>query len=311
MFLFDMNKESQIITISLIVVAIGTIFYFMSASSRKHSKHDPVDISKSLRNQEKDSLNAQPVHPDKVLSPSQFRKFKVLKVTRLSPNTKLIRFELPPGKNLGLHIGRHITLRAEIDGLKVMRSYTPTSRIDQTGYFDLVIKSYEFGKMSSYLCNLHSGSEVEIRGPVGKFHYKINSYKKIGLIAGGTGITPCLQLLSSILLCPDFQDDTTQFVLFYQNRTEDDILLLDTLQAFEKQFPGRLQIFYFLSNSTTEEFGSKLNEKSGYINRSLIHEYMGPEECQLICLCGPSGFNECMNNHLVHEGHHEGSIFIW
>lgn len=56
------------------------------------------------------------------------------------------------------------------------------------------MKSYEFGKMSSYLHALKVGSEVEVRGPVGRFKYEKNSFKKIGLIAGGTGPHSLLKL---------------------------------------------------------------------------------------------------------------------
>jgi cytochrome-b5 reductase len=58
---------------------------------------------------------------EKVLSASVFKKFQVLKVINTSHNTKLIRFEIPHGKGLGLPIGRHVSVRAEVDGKLVMR----------------------------------------------------------------------------------------------------------------------------------------------------------------------------------------------
>lgn len=45
-----------------------------------------------------------------------------------------------------ISIGRHISVRAEVDGKKVMRPYTPTSRPDQKGYFDILVKCYDLGK---------------------------------------------------------------------------------------------------------------------------------------------------------------------
>ena len=48
-------------------------------------------------------------------------------------------------------------------------------------------KSYEFGKLSTYLHSLKVGQGVEVRGPVGRFKYEKNSFRRIGLIAGGTG----------------------------------------------------------------------------------------------------------------------------
>jgi hypothetical protein len=51
------------------------------------------------------------------------------------------RFALPhPSDVLGLPIGQHISVSAEINGKDVMRSYTPTSSDDDLGHFDLLIK---------------------------------------------------------------------------------------------------------------------------------------------------------------------------
>jgi cytochrome-b5 reductase len=53
------------------------------------------------------------------------------------------RFGLPhPEDSLGLPIGQHISLSAEIEGKDVMRSYTPTTLDDTKGHFDLLIKVY-------------------------------------------------------------------------------------------------------------------------------------------------------------------------
>ena len=70
---------------------------------------------------------------DKVLNPAVFRKFQLLQVTKISHNTKLLRFEIPGGRSLGLTIGRHVSVRADVRGKPVMRAYTPTSRPDVTG----------------------------------------------------------------------------------------------------------------------------------------------------------------------------------
>lgn len=51
------------------------------------------------------------------------------------------RFALPsPEATLGLPIGQHISVQAEIGGKQIMRSYTPTSSDDDKGHFDLLIK---------------------------------------------------------------------------------------------------------------------------------------------------------------------------
>lgn len=293
------------------------------------------DVSEGLRKEELRSSSsynslANLDNDDRVLSAAAFREFKVLKVTKVSHNTKLIRFEIPHGKSLGLSIGRHITVRAHVGGEeahnRVMRAYTPTSRPDQQGYFDLLIKSYEFGKLSPHLHSLRPGNSVEVRGPVGRFRYTPNKYvspQSMGLVAGGTGLTPCLQVIRCVLEGNGGgkqAEDRTCFTLLFQNRTEEDILLREELDGLEKRFPGRLRVIYFLSNPATKEFGASTaatsaqikrngagdgygREVRGYINAEVVQAVLRPERCPFVCVCGPSGFNACIKQLLVGVGH--------
>lgn len=339
--------------LTLIVATVLGVVVFLAASRSKSTtdKHDAphtltksksmCDVSVGLRNEELRSSAsctslAAAAQDERVLSAAAFREFKVLKVTKVSHNTKLIRFEIPHGKSLGLSIGRHITVRARInnhDGeagsadtsTKVMRAYTPTSRPDQQGYFDLLVKSYEYGKLSPYLHCLRPGSAVEVRGPVGRFKYSPNRYtapQSMGLIAGGTGLTPCLQVIRCVLEGQGDKssavEDKTCFTLLFQNRTEEDILLREELDALVAKFPKRLRVIYFLSNPTGSEFGASQakggarsnttsdgygTEVRGYINEQVVQSILRPERCPYVCVCGPSGFNACVKKLLEGVGH--------
>jgi len=271
------------------------------------------DVSTGLKREVSlSSSNTLSEMDDRVLNPAVFKTFKILKITKASHNTKLIRFEIPHGKSLGLPIGRHISIKAEVDGNSVIRAYTPTSRPDQTGFFDLVVKNYDLGKLSPHLHSLRVGASVSIRGPVGRFKYEKNAYRKIGLVAGGSGLTPCLQLIRCLLQAPDMADDRTSLVLLFQNRTEDDILLREELDALQSSHVGRLQVLYFLSNAQSTDFGVHHSERRGYINQEAVHALLHPEHCQLVCLCGPSGFNSSVKRLLVDAGHDEQqSIYVW
>ena len=79
---------------------------------------------------------------------NHFSKYRNVRAHQSSPidvslneNAFSYRFALPhPQDVLGLPIGQHISVQAEIDGKEIMRSYTPTSSDDDLGYFDLLIK---------------------------------------------------------------------------------------------------------------------------------------------------------------------------
>eukprot|EP00971_Amphidinium_carterae_P257944 5120222-Amphidinium_carterae.1 len=127
---------------------------------------------------------------------------------------------------LGLPTGMHMFLRAKIDGQVVMRPYTPMTDDETLGHVDLLIKVYfknvhpkfpDGGKMSQHLESMNVGDTIEVRGPLGEVEYKgtgnflihnkPRSFKQVSLIAGGTGLTPCYQLVNAVLRNPD---DRTQ-----------------------------------------------------------------------------------------------------
>lgn len=150
-----------------------------------------------------------------------------------------------------------------------------------------------------------------MRGPVGRFKYAPNIYKTIGLLAGGTGLTPCLQVIRSVLEGPGAAQDHTNFVLFFQNRKEEDILLHAELVQLVKTYPERLSLVFYLSNPSSKKWGSQVDEKRGYISAEDVAQQMSPSSCQLVCICGPSGFNDAMKKLAEEAGHNESSIYIW
>ena len=95
------------------------------------------------------------------------------------------------------------------------------------------MKKYPDGALSNYLFGLDIGDKFRIKGPFPKVGYRPNMAKRIGMVAGGTGITPMLQILEKAL--PD-RDDQTEFSLIYCNQTPEDILLRDRLDDLAERY---------------------------------------------------------------------------
>lgn len=78
----------------------------------------------------------------------------------------------------------------------VIRPYTPLYD-DQKGQFDLLVKKYETGQLSKHFHELEIGDVIDVKGPIKKIEIKENFKKSIGMIAGGTGLTPmvCFSLM--------------------------------------------------------------------------------------------------------------------
>jgi cytochrome-b5 reductase len=135
------------------------------------------------------------------LRPQEYQKLPLVQKDKLSSNTFRFVFKLPkPDTILGLPIDQHISIRTEIDGKAVSRSYTPVSNNSDPGELQLVIKIYPDGKLTGkYLQNLQIGDQVEVRGPKGAMRYRKGMLKEIGMISGGTGITPMYQVCGFVL----------------------------------------------------------------------------------------------------------------
>lgn len=298
--------DSKPLVISIIIIIASIlIFYFY----KNRTEYEDISVGLSIEQ----SLSQESPSADfRVLNPATFKTFKLIKSTKASHNTKLLRFEIPPSKSIGLPIGRHISAMIHVDGHKIIRPYTPVSRPDEIGYFELLVKSYAFGKMSTHLCSLKIGDTLEVRGPVGRFKYAPNMYHHIGLICGGSGLTPCLQVIRCIFEGTDAGIENTKITLLYQNRTESDILLKDSLEELRQKHSERLSILYFLSDPSKDWGLSLGNERRGYIDTKVITDVLHLNGCDFVGVCGPSGFNEKMIEQLVDVGFEkEKNIYVW
>ncbi|MCJ1276499.1 NADH-cytochrome b5 reductase [Puttea exsequens] len=138
-----------------------------------------------------------------------------------------------------------------VDGAtkQIVRSYTPISSDENPGHFDLLIKSYPTGNISRHMDTLNVGDSMKVRGPKGAMVYTPGLVKRFGMIAGGTGITPMLQIIRAIIRGRPRNGgkDTTEVDLIFANVNFEDILLKEDLDALAKEDEG-FRVFYVLNN---------------------------------------------------------------
>ncbi|XP_055138539.1 NADH-cytochrome b5 reductase 2 isoform X2 [Symphalangus syndactylus] len=187
------------------------------------------------------SMNSRRRKPITLQDPEAKYPLPLIEKEKISHNTRRFRFGLPsPDHVLGLPVGNYVQLLAKIDNELVVRAYTPVSSDDDRGFVDLIIKIYfknvhpqypEGGKMTQYLENMKIGDTIFFRGPKGRLFYhgpgnlgirpdqtsepKNKLADHLGMIAGGTGITPMLQLIRHITKHPS---DRTRMSLIFANQ---------------------------------------------------------------------------------------------
>ncbi|KAL6711670.1 NADH-cytochrome b5 reductase [Coniothyrium glycines] len=222
---------------------------------------------------------------DKVLHPKDFREFELEDKTVISHNTAIYRYKLPkPTDSLGLPIGQHISLAADIGPPgkeQVVRSYTPISSDEDKGHVDLIIKSYPTGNISRYVAEMEIGQKIKIRGPKGAMVYTPNLVRHFGMIAGGTGITPMLQIAKAIER-GRASGDNTEVDLIFANVNPEDILLKDELDALAAKDP-KFRVHYVLNNPPEKWSGG-----TGFVTADMIKKWLpAPASDVKILLCGP------------------------
>ncbi len=233
-----------------------------------------------------------------------YAKYPLVAKTSVSHNTILLRFGLPsPDASLGLDLGRHLSVRATIDGRETRRPYTPVSASDAAGYFELLVKVYPapHGLMSRHLDGLATGDTMEVRGPLGKFIYNKGSYSRINMVCGGTGITPMWQVLRAIL---DDPTDDTHISLIFANVTEADILLREELEGLERAHQ-QFEVYYVLNEPPAGWKGGV-----GFVTKQILAERFGePRDGALTLMCGPPPMNKAMKGHLATLGFKDEHVF--
>lgn len=215
------------------------------------------------------------------------KKYQKKRKLTIPPFCNSYRFKLPtPDSVLGLPIGQHISIGAAIeqpDGStkEIVRSYTPISGDHQPGYFDLLIKSYPTGNISKHMASLQVGQTIRVKGPKGAFVYTPNMVRHFGMVAGGTGITPMLQVIRAIVR-GRAAGDRTEVDLIFANVTAQDILLKEDLDALVAQDKG-IRVHYVLDRPPEGWTGGV-----GFVTQEMVEKLLPkPASDVKILLCGP------------------------
>ena len=248
------------------------------------------------------------------------------KKIKITDDTYIFKFSFPdPEATFGMPIGNHVRFKATVNGETITRKYTPISDVLQKSTVDFVIKIYRAnvhpkfpagGAMTQHLESLKVGDKLFMQGPLGKLQYKGWGYfdilrqdfkhqkKQIGYIAGGTGITPCYNVLQSALR----HSDKTQHKMIFGNRTVDDILLKDELNLLQQNHPDDFSLH--LTVDIKPDAKANWTQGVGFVTKEMIKEHLpAPSNDTIILYCGPPIFTDLMEKHMEEMGYTADMMF--
>lgn len=210
---------------------------------------------------------------------SQFQQIKVIEVKKETADTVSVAFEAP--NSFEYLSGQYITIKKEIDGEDIRRSYSLCSAPFEND-FRVAVKEIANGKMSSFLNNdLKPGDVLDVMPPMGNFIINAEDNKHYIAFAAGSGITPVISMIKSVL-----KNTNSRFTLYYANKTDSSTIFKEELNQLQTIYPDNFTLNYVY---TQQESPNKLFE--GRITRAKFEEFVRQDmeilKADGFYMCGP------------------------
>lgn len=235
------------------------------------------------------------------LDMAEFHNLKIADIYKETEDTSVVTFEVPSelDPQFKFRQGQHLTLKADINGEDVRRSYSLcSSPLDKK--WQVAVKLIPGGKFSTYINEeLKIGDEVEVMAPSGTFGVDVNpgEAKNYLFFAAGSGITPVLSMVKAHLA----QEPNATCKLFYVNKTAKSIIFKEELEQLRNTYFGRFEIFYFLTKERRdiELFNGRFDDEKMKI---LTKTFIDIPDTSEVFLCGPEKMVNYVSEYLINEG---------
>ena len=179
--------------------------------------------------------------------------------------------------------GQYLTFSKDFDGTEVRRNYSICAGLDD-GELKVGIKRVDGGAFSTYAnTELKVGDVLYAMPPQGKFYTEIEPDRAKDYIgfAGGSGITPILSILKTVLK----REPKSTFTLVYANRAVNTIMFREELEDLKNRYMGRLTIIHML------ESGQDIDLFTGRVDAEkcalLFKLWIDPSTLNTAFICGP------------------------
>ena len=218
----------------------------------------------------------------------RYFELTVREIIQETKDTITIVFDNPPAGKLSYKSGQFLTLIVPIEGREVRRAYSLCSSPFVDEYPSVTVKRVENGLMSNWLPdNLRAGDKIKVMEAMGQFilDYATGNRRHVVMFAGGSGITPMLSLIKSLLS----REPESIVSLIYCNRDIDSVIFQGELDLWEKHYEGRLHVIHILDTAPMNWQGY-----SGLLNPEMLKKLFEriPDwgtSATTFLMCGPEG----------------------
>ncbi|EKT3956909.1 ferredoxin--NADP reductase [Flavobacterium psychrophilum] len=216
---------------------------------------------------------------------STFYKLSIQEIKKETPQAVSILFNVPiEFKDFyKFDAGQYVNLKLTLDGQEIRRAYSICSS-PSSGELRIAVKAIKNGLFSEFANNeLKAGSIIEVGTPEGKFTFEPNLDKQKNYLAfvAGSGITPVMSILQSVLL----QEPKSTFVLVFGNKSDQETIFHDQLIKFQQKYLGRFFVHFVYSQSKSDDSVFGRIDKS-VVNFVMNNKHLGTNFSKFY-LCGP------------------------
>jgi len=238
--------------------------------------------------------------------------FHALRVKRIEPDTPeavVVTFDVPAELRevFGFTQGQYLTLRARVDGQDLRRSYSICAGVDD-GELRVGVRRVRGGVFSNWInTRLQPGDTLQVMAPQGRFFVPIEPdarRRHLG-IAGGSGITPILSIMKTVLA----REPKSGFTLIYGNRTLASTMFKEELEDLKNAYMSRLVLQHVFSDEPTDA-----PIAHGLLDRHKVAEFLRTlvpaAEVDHAYVCGPFQMNDEAQAALVEAGVPEARVHV-
>jgi ring-1,2-phenylacetyl-CoA epoxidase subunit PaaE len=240
---------------------------------------------------------------------SKFHRLRVAKVERETRDAIAVTFAVPAALREQFRYlqGQHLTLRVDLDGQDVRRSYSICTAA-QDALLRIAVKRNPGGLFSNWANDsLKVGDTLDVMPPMGHFNVRLDPLHRSHYLgfAAGSGITPLLSIVKTTLAA----EPNSRFTLFYGNRASGTVMFKEELAALKDAYIDRFSLVHVLSREAQD-----IELLHGRIDRAkaeaLLAHWVRLDDIEAAFVCGPDGMMQAVADALKARGFPDAKVRI-
>ena len=224
---------------------------------------------------------------------AKFHKLKVVNIIKETADCISIAFEVPQKLKDDYKFiqGQYITLKLHVNGEELRRCYSICTSPVADDELRVAAKKVEKGRGSTWLNeSLKVGDVIDVLTPMGNFYTELkpSNKKNYVLLAGGSGITPMMSILKTIL----HVEPESNIIMFYGNKDKASIIFKEQLDQIAEKNSDRFKIYHILDHQNDAENELLTGIMSPDKTKTLLEKFVDLDQINEYFICGPPGMKD-------------------